>query len=117
MIKIIISTNRIIATSGKIAHIYKDILIELGEESEIINLADIPDDFVYSVLYVKIGRNAQYNVIHERVKSGEKFVFIVPEYNGSFPEILKSFIDGMSYPNSFFGKKCALVGLSSGIGG
>src|SRR5690606_30296419 len=31
--------------------------------------------------------------------------------------ILKSFIDGMTYPNSFFNKKCAMVGISSGIGG
>lgn len=44
-------------------------------------------------------------------------MFIVPEYNGSFPGILKSFIDGMTYPNTFRGKKCAMVGLSSGIGG
>ena len=47
----------------------------------------------------------------------DKFVFVVPEYNGSFPGILKGFIDGMTYPNSFNNKKCALVGLSSGVGG
>ena len=35
----------------------------------------------------------------------------------TFPGILKTFIDGMTYPNSFLNKKCALVGLSSGIGG
>src|SRR5690554_7215559 len=117
MIKIIVSTNRINATSGKIAQIYQNILKDLGEESEIINLVDLPDDFVFSALYEKKGRNEEYNIIHEQVKAGEKFVFVVPEYNGSFPGILKSFIDGMTYPNSFFNKKCALVGISSGIGG
>jgi chromate reductase len=117
MIKIIVCTNRINAVSEKIALQYHSILKKLGEESEIISLVDLPDDFVFSALYEKKGRNKSYNVIHERVKAGKKYVFIVPEYNGSFPGILKSFIDGMPYPNSFFNKKCALVGISSGIGG
>lgn len=117
MIKIIVSTNRINSTSGKIAELYQNILADLGSDAEIINLVDLPDDFVFSALYEKKGRNKAYNIIHEKVKAGEKYVFVVPEYNGSFPGILKSFIDGMTYPNSFFGKKCALVGISSGIGG
>jgi NAD(P)H-dependent FMN reductase len=39
---------------------------------------------------------------------------VVPEYNGSFPGVLKVFIDACKFPDSFFGKKAALVGLSSG---
>src|SRR5690554_382991 len=117
MIKIIVSTNRANAVSEKIAVFYQEILTDLGEESEIINLVDLPDDFIFSALYEKRGRNQDFNAIHEKVESGEKFVFIVPEYNGSYPGILKSFIDGMSYPNSFKNKKCALVGISSGLGG
>lgn len=117
MIKIIVSTNRKNAVSATIAGQYQAILKELGAESEIINLSDLPDDFVFSALYEKKGRNKAYNIIHDRVKAGNKFVFVVPEYNGSFPGILKSFIDGMTYPNSFNNKKCALVGLSSGVGG
>jgi len=45
----------------------------------------------------------------------EKFVFIVPEYNGSFPGVLKTFIDGLAFPATFNNKKCALVGISSGV--
>ncbi|MEX2593915.1 MAG: NAD(P)H-dependent oxidoreductase [Anditalea sp.] len=117
MIKIIVSTNRKNAISAKIAQHYQNILKDLGAESEIIHLSDLPDDFVFSALYEKKGRNKAFNVIHDKVKSGNKFVFVVPEYNGSFPGILKSFIDGMTYPNSFNNKKCALVGISSGVGG
>ena len=47
----------------------------------------------------------------------EKFVFITPEYNGSFPGVLKAFIDGMRFPGTFEGKKCALVGISAGTQG
>ncbi|NHE58021.1 NADPH-dependent FMN reductase [Cyclobacterium plantarum] len=117
MIKIIVSTNRKQAVSASVAELYREILAHNGAESEVINLTELPDDFVFTALYENNGKNKAYNAIHNRVKEGAKFVFIVPEYNGSFPGILKSFIDGMTYPNSFRSKKCALVGISSGIGG
>ncbi|QDH77787.1 NAD(P)H-dependent oxidoreductase [Echinicola soli] len=117
MIKIIIGTNRKNALSKTIASQYQEILKEKGVESSIIDLRELPDDFVFSALYENNGQNQAYNALHADVKAGSKFVFIVPEYNGSFPGILKSFIDGMTYPNTFRGKKCAMVGLSSGIGG
>lgn len=117
MIKIIIGTNRKNALSKNIGMLYQEILKELNEESELIDLRKLPNDFVFTALYENNGQNEDYNELHDKIKDGDKFVFIVPEYNGSFPGILKSFIDGMTYPNTFRNKKCALVGLSSGIGG
>lgn len=49
-----------------------------------------------------------------------KFYFIVPEYNGSFPGILKFFLDACSVRDikpSFGGKKAAILGVSSGRAG
>lgn len=117
MIKIIVGTNRKNSVSAVIATLYQSILKEKGAESEILLLSELPADFAATALYENNGKNAGYNAFHDRVKEGSKFVFIVPEYNGSFPGILKTFIDGMTYPNSFLNKKSALVGLSSGIGG
>ncbi|WP_215224539.1 NADPH-dependent FMN reductase [Echinicola shivajiensis] len=117
MIKIIIGTNRKNALSKSIGIQYQEILEELGVASELIDLRKLPNDFVFTALYENNGQNEHYNELHDKIKDGDKFVFIVPEYNGSFPGILKSFIDGMTYPNTFRNKKCALVGLSSGIGG
>ncbi len=117
MIKIIVGTNRKNSISKIIAELYQSILLEKGHESEILELAHLPADFIETALYENNGKNADYNAFLDRVKEGKKFVFIVPEYNGSFPGILKTFIDGMTYPNSFRNKKCALVGISSGIGG
>ncbi|WP_186754414.1 NADPH-dependent FMN reductase [Echinicola salinicaeni] len=117
MIKIIIGTNRKNALSKSIGILYQEILKELGVKSELIDLRKLPNDFVFTALYENNGQNEDYNQLHDQIKTGDKFVFIVPEYNGSFPGILKSFIDGMTYPNTFRNKKCALVGLSSGIGG
>jgi NAD(P)H-dependent FMN reductase len=117
MIKIIVGTNRKNSVSAVIAGLYQSILKEKGAASEILLLSDLPADFTATALYENNGKNAAFNAFHERVKEGNKYVFIVPEYNGSFPGILKTFIDGMTYPNSFLNKKSALVGLSSGIGG
>jgi chromate reductase len=117
MIKIIVGTNRKNSVSKTIALLYQEILKEKGADSEILELEYLPADFVNTALYENNGKNEAYNAFHNRLKEGKKFVFIVPEYNGSFPGILKTFIDGMTYPNTFRNKKCALVGISSGIGG
>ena len=42
------------------------------------------------------------------MSQSEKFVFIVPEYNGSFPGVLKTFIDGLAFPDTFEQKKNVL---------
>ncbi|WP_268035188.1 NADPH-dependent FMN reductase [Algoriphagus sp. PAP.12] len=117
MIKIIVGTNRKNSVSKTIAELYQEILKSKGAESEILELEDLPSDFIDTALYENNGQNEAYNAFHDRIEEGKKFVFIVPEYNGSFPGILKTFIDGMNYPNTFKNKKAALVGLSSGIGG
>ncbi|MFC3879432.1 NADPH-dependent FMN reductase [Algoriphagus namhaensis] len=117
MIKIIVGTNRKNAVSKTIAGLYQEILLEKGVSSQILELRDLPTDFIETALYENSGKNEQYNQFVQQVKEAEKFVFIVPEYNGSFPGILKTFIDGMSYPNPLKNKKSALVGVSSGIGG
>jgi len=117
MVKIIVGTNRKNSVSKVIAHTYQSILKERGVESEILELEDLPIDFIGTAMYENNGKNEAYNSFHDKIAEGKKFIFIVPEYNGSFPGILKSFIDGMTYPNSFRNKKCALVGISSGVGG
>jgi len=117
MIKIIVGTNRKNSVSKVIAELYQAILKEKGAESEILELEKLPIDFIETAMYENNGKNEEYNQFHDKLESGKKFVFIVPEYNGSFPGILKTFIDGMTYPNTFRNKKSALVGISSGIGG
>ena len=47
----------------------------------------------------------------------EKFVFIMPEYNGSFPGILKLMMDNTDIRKCWWYKKAAIVGLADGRGG
>ena len=117
MITIISGTNRADSISSLTSHTYKEILEEKGADSQILDLATLPEDFVYSALYENAGKNIAFNVFQEVIDKSDKFVFIVPEYNGSFPGVLKAFIDGLRYPSSFTGKRGALVGISSGAQG
>jgi len=117
MITIISGTNRKNANSYKLAKQYQDILSQKGEESEIIDLQKLPDDFMQTALYENKGGNENFQPFMEKMKKCQKFVFIVAEYNGSFPGILKLFIDALEFPGTLRNKKCALVGLSSGVQG
>lgn len=47
----------------------------------------------------------------------EKFIFIMPEYNGSFPGILKLMIDNSDIRKCWWYKKALLVGVADGRGG
>ncbi|MCB0497503.1 MAG: NAD(P)H-dependent oxidoreductase [Cyclobacteriaceae bacterium] len=116
-IYIISGTNREAAVSLQVAHIYQDVFERKGVESEIIDLQNLPDDFIAAALYSNAGTHEGMKDMRKKMKEGKKFLFVVPEYNGSFPGVLKAFIDGLIFPDSFTGKKAALVGLSSGIQG
>ncbi|MEO9485399.1 MAG: NAD(P)H-dependent oxidoreductase [Ekhidna sp.] len=117
MITIISGTNRKHSVSKQVALQYQQILEELSIESTIIDLEDLPSDFISTALYENQGTNVVFNPIREHMKASQKYIFIVPEYNGSFPGVLKTFLDALEFPGTFTGKKCAMVGLSAGIQG
>lgn len=117
MIEIISGTNRPGAVSALVAQWYQALLSARGIESQVLDLIELPDDFTVSALYDSSGTNEEFNRLAERLRDCKKMVFVVPEYNNSFPGVLKAFIDGMDYPSPFKGKKCALVGVSSGVQG
>ncbi len=116
-IYIISGTNRQQAVSLQVAKIYQQEFKVLGVEAEIIDLKQLPADYLFSGLYENAGKNEIVNNFRAKMKVGKKFVFVIAEYNGSFPGVLKAFIDGLEFPDSFTNKKCALVGISAGIQG
>ncbi|MGK7391002.1 MAG: NADPH-dependent FMN reductase [Candidatus Cyclobacteriaceae bacterium M2_1C_046] len=116
-ITLVSSTNREDAVTRIVTDIYASILVKLGVKVEIVDLQHLPEDFVFSALYENAGTNPAFNDMRELMAKSQKFVFLVPEYNGSFPGVLKAFIDGLKFPTTFTNKKCALVGVSSGIQG
>ena len=112
MITIVASTNRPGSSSLKLAKYYLQQLTKRGAEAGILSLADLPDSLIATELYGK--RSEAFTKIQQQINASEKFIFIIPEYNGSFPGILKVFIDACDFPGTFADKKAALVGISSG---
>lgn len=117
MITIICGTNRANSISKIISLHYQQLLANHQAESHVLDLKDLPVDFIHSALYSNSGKNPTFNEFRKVVDQSDKFVFVVPEYNGSYPGVLKAFIDGLKYPSSLNDKKGALVGLSSGVQG
>jgi chromate reductase len=112
MVTIISGTNRPESNTLKVAKYYQKQLAKKGLETELLNLQDLPSTLIATDLYGK--RSAEFEKIQSQITNTSKFLFIIPEYNGSFPGVLKTFIDACSFPESFYDKKACLVGISSG---
>jgi len=110
---LVCGTNRRDAISLHITEVYQAILAERGVQTNLLDLHNLPPDFAFSALYENYGKNEAFNPYVKLMLETDKYVFVVPEYNGSFPGALKTFIDGLEYPNTFRNKKGALVGLAS----
>lgn len=112
MVTIISGTNRRASNTLKVAKYYQKTLAEKGLQTRLFNLEELPESIIATDLYGK--RSAGFEAIQQLITETSKFLFIIPEYNGSFPGVLKTFIDACNFPESFYDKKAALVGLSSG---
>lgn len=112
MITIISGTNRPRSNSYKLSTYYQRQFIKKGVSADVFSLCDLPEKFITADMYGQ--RSDAFLPIQERITMTQKFIFVIPEYNGSFPGILKTFVDACQFPNSFYDKKVALVGHSSG---
>ncbi len=115
MITVISATNRPNSNSLKMAKNYTQLMEKQGVKSKLFSFESLPTDFIISDLYNKRSENFQ-QLLDEFIIPANKLVFIVPEYNGSFPGVLKTFLDAV-HPDLNRGKKVALVGVSSGRAG
>lgn len=109
---IISGTNRSGSNSLKVAKYFQNQLLQKGEQWDLLSLEDIPHDLLFSDLYGK--RSEKFTPIQQQIFDAQKFIFVIPEYNGSYPGVLKSFIDACAFPISFKHKKAALIGLATG---
>ena len=116
MILIISGTNRKGSYSLQVSEIVREIYNNLQVSCEILSLADIPfkntfDDPYSGTLPIDFKPFAQ------KVEKAQGLVIVCPEYNGSFPGILKYFIDHWPYPGSFTYKPVCLIGIGAGVFG
>lgn len=118
MITLISGTNRPNSLTSQFAKIYFVLLQEHYPNAKFFDLESLPVEVLHADVYQK-GRKPEaiLKIQQEIFQPTEKFIFVFPEYNGSFPGILKLLIDVMDPRIAFFGKKAALIGISTGRAG
>lgn len=116
-IVLIFATNRANSYTKAVGTIYNAILKQNEVPTEVIDLNEISaqTNLLNDELYGK--RSDGFSkLISEKLISNTKFIFFIPEYNGSFPGVLKVFLDAIP-PSTWSNKKGLLVGISSGRAG
>lgn len=115
MITLIVGTHRNESNSSIVAAQLADIIAKMGGETQVLNLKTLPKDFIFTEMFGN--RSPQFEAISSQfIEQVDKFVFVIPEYNGGFPGVLKSFVDCLD-PAHLHHKKAGMVGLSAGKAG
>lgn len=105
---IISGTNRQPSNTLKIAEAYLELLKERGIEAQLLSLVGLNT----------LDRTPELEAVEKKyLIPAQKFIFIVPEYNGSFPGVLKALMDNSDIQQAWWGKKALLTGVSTGRAG
>ncbi|PBQ34122.1 NADPH-dependent FMN reductase [Sphingobacteriaceae bacterium] len=114
-IVVVSCTNRPNSNTLKVSKIYENILKTFHANVSVLDFTMLPENLAFGETFGK--RSDQYaRLIDEYVSTVSKFIFIIPEYNGSFPGILKTFLDSM-HPKEWANKDACLVGIADGRAG
>lgn len=113
---IVAGTNRPGSYTLALAKIVQNVYKELSEDVEIIDLAQVPLS-TSGVINYGGPHPAPLKKYIDCVDTSSGLIMICPEYNGSYPGILKLFIDHWSYPKSFEKRPVCYVGLGGRFGG
>jgi chromate reductase len=112
---IIAGTNRPGSNALKIAKVLRGHYEREKANAEIFSLADLPKAVFDGAAYAV--KPPEMVEIQQRVLRAKGLHVVTPEYNGSFPGVLKYFVDMLKFPESFERKPVAFVGASAGIWG
>jgi chromate reductase len=112
MIVVISGSNRPASNTRKVAALVGEILGEAGSEVRLLDLTELPPELLAPSSYTE--PPAAFAPFQDAILAASGVVTVVPEYNGSFPGVLKLFIDVLRFPDSLADKPAAFVGLSSG---
>lgn len=85
---------------------------EAGASASIVDLQSFPLNAVVGGPYGK--DIAEIKEFNQTVMDADGVVMVIPEYNGSFPGILKLFIDYLPFPSAFEKLPIAFIGESAG---
>ncbi len=114
-ILIISGTNRPNTHASRIAEFVRKKYEAIGATATVLELKDYPFEDTLDGSYDS--SKPRIKAINERLINAEGLVFVVPEYNGSFPGVLKVMIDHTPYPSVLGHKPIAYIGEASGAFG
>lgn len=114
-ILVISGTNRPDANAMKIARILAGHYRDANIKTDLLSLTDLPPEIFNGSAYAS--KPPAMLAIQQRVLDAAGLHVVTPEYNGSFPGVLKYFIDMLKFPESFDRKPVAFVGEAMGTWG
>jgi chromate reductase len=115
MITLLNATNRPDNRTSVISQTYQQFLISAQIPFQYLSLEDFKGDLL--IQQSLDNKQAELeNILEKYIYNVPKIIIISPEYNGSFPGILKLFIDVLPH-KALDGKKIALAGVATGRGG
>lgn len=114
-IMIISGTNRPGSNALRIARVLDRHYQELNVPHELFSLEQFPIEAFAPTSYAS--KPPAMQALQRRVLDALGLHIVVPEYNGSFPGMLKYFIDMLKFPESFQDKPVAFVGEANGANG
>ncbi len=115
MITIIKGTNRKESTTSRVASALQTLIENRGLEACILDLADLPANFFQPTMY-DVRSKEFLNFIDGPIAHSNRFIFVIPEYNGSYPGVLKLFLDALPV-ELLRGKHSSIIGLADGHAG
>ena len=115
MITIISGTNRPGSNTRKVAGCVQASYQSLTVKRQLLDLADLPAELFSPTSYA--AKPTSFSQFTDAVLTSDGLVVVTPEYNGSFPGVLKYFIDMLPFPESFEQRPVCFVGLSAGMWG
>lgn len=108
MYLIISGTNRKGSNTLKVAREYQRLLKEKLIDADLLSLEELN----------LLSRGNDFEKIeNEKIIPANNYIFISPEYNGSFPGVLKMLFDTAKSHSLWWHKKAMLTGVSTGRAG
>lgn len=121
MISIISGTNRIESKTLRVAEICKEIVDGFDKACSIVDLKLLSNTSLRSDMYITDNQDVTVAEIQDKVLlPSDKWIIIIPEYNGGVPGIFKLFLDILSMrlkDKTFHNKTALLIGVAAGRAG
>lgn len=110
---VISGTNRPGAQTRRLAgHVQASYAAVEGVDAQLLDLGALPIELLAPGAYAQ--KPAAFAPFAEAVLGADGLVVLSPEYNGSYPGVLKLFIDMLPFPVAFERRPVAFIGLAAG---